>query len=419
MVYNFIIDEKNANGPNQIQGLNFCLDFIDSYFNKEEVRIYDCNITDKNLTYIFVIGVSGYPSHDLKSVTKEKNPEWITSEETIEIPKSIVSKYHDGFKISFLFFTTDECDNPDSVEIFSDYLDFLKINQKHFYLSTANLLLDKNKKEYNSNINVNSNNILLSNVSKRLDTTAADYKFVSSRDKLFQCYNNMYKPHRLGIYTFFNKENLTDLVDLSFLEHTSFDYHHDYIFKEILGNDLKKNKEWHKIASKSIKNKISLKSNFEDINSDNKTGRQLYTSALHEVATKQNLYKHAFINIVTESQYVWKNVIHITEKSILPFFFYQIPIIIATAGHVQCMKDRYDLDFFDDIINHSYDSVEDNVLRFQKITKEILRLSKMQKEIQEFIIKNQKRFEKNKQIIKNIHKSNYNKDFWKSLTYIQ
>ena len=83
------------------------------------------------------------------------------------------------------------------------------------------------------------------------------------------------------------------------------------------------------------------------------------------------------------------------------------------------MKDRYDLDFFDDIINHSYDSVEDNVLRFQKITEEILRLSKMQKEIQEFIIKNQKRFEKNKQIIKNIHKSNYNKDFWKSLTYIQ
>ena len=32
-----------------------------------------------------------------------------------------------------------------------------------------------------------------------------EYEFRETRDKLFQCYNNALKPHRLAIYTFFIK----------------------------------------------------------------------------------------------------------------------------------------------------------------------------------------------------------------------
>ena len=81
------------------------------------------------------------------------------------------------------------------------------------------------------------------------------------------------------------------------------------------------------------------------------------------------------------------------------------------------MKDRYGLDFFDDIINHSYDSIENHHLRFKALTDEILRLSKLEKEIHDFVKDNQKRFEKNNEIIKNIQYSKENENFWRSLTY--
>ena len=227
----------------------------------------------------------------------------------------------------------------------------------------------------------------------------------------------MLKPQRLGIYTFFNKENLIDKVDLSLLGYKNFNQQNKGIFHNIL--DTKLHDEWYNIASESIKNKISLKSEFENRVIGNKTSKQTYSTALHEIAMNQNLYKHGYINIVTESQYEWKNTIHITEKSILPFFFHQIPIIVAPHGHVQSMKDMWNLDFFDDIVNHTYDSIENPILRFRGITEEILRLSKMENEIMDFFKNNQYRFEENKKIIKNIQYSNENKNFWRSLTYIE
>ena len=248
-----------------------------------------------------------------------------------------------------------------------------------------------------------------------------EYEFRETRDKLFQCYNNALKPHRLAIYTFFIKNNLTDKVDLSLLDHNSFifdepDWEKNF-FKDVLDDSMQK--EWVDIASESIKNEISLKSEFEKHNIDSKTGKKIYFGPLHEIAIDQNLYKHGCINIMTESQYEWKNIIHITEKSIVPFFFHQMPIIIAPPNHIQAMRDRWDLDFFDDIINHGYDSIEDHKLRFQRTTKEIIRLSKRETEIREFIKNNKNRFEKNKEVIRKIQHSKENENFWRSLTYIQ
>ena len=158
--------------------------------------------------------------------------------------------------------------------------------------------------------------------------------------------------------------------------------------------------------------KKSLKSEFE-------TFEFMNNGPQHTLTYEHNLYKHAYINVVTETQYDWDGVEHITEKSIQPFFFYQMPLIIATPHHVQSMKDKWGLDFFDDIINHSYDSIDDHVLRFHKITKEILRLSKMEEEIREFVKNNQDRFEKNKNIIKEIQHSQSDRNFWKSIKYIK
>ena len=66
------------------------------------------------------------------------------------------------------------------------------------------------------------------------------------------------------------------------------------------------------------------------------------------------------------------------------------------------MRELYDLDMFDDFIDHSYDLEEDSNKRFIMIIDEILRLSKLQNELPKFFEQNKKRFESNREKIKNI-----------------
>jgi hypothetical protein len=96
------------------------------------------------------------------------------------------------------------------------------------------------------------------------------------------------------------------------------------------------------------------------------------------------------------------NNIHISEKSFKPFFYYQFPLILSTHGHIKKIKELYNLDFFDDIINHSYDNEPNQKLRLNMFVNEIERLSKIKEELINFYKNNQKRFEDNKQKILNL-----------------
>lgn len=403
--YHFIIDSETGTNENRALGT------IGNNFSELEYEIHDKNITDKDLEYICVLCTLGYPAHSIDFPNRNnhvKLPD-VSDEDSLKIPQSILEKYHEGFKISFLFFTTDESDCPEAPAIFADYADYLKIEQKHFYISNGNSLLEERKKLYNIDVNVNSNNCIPKTMSGVMDRET-NHSFETNREKIFQCYNNMPKQWRFAIYTFFNKENLLDKVDLSLLGYEKLFNENYHVFNGVL--DTRVREEWFKVGIESLKNKIALKSQFETFNFMN-NGPQ------HSLTYEHNLYKHAYINVVTETQYLWEGIEHITEKSLQPFFFYQIPIIIATPHHIRSMKEKWGLDFFDDIVNHSYDEIEDSVLRFHKITKEILRLSKMENEIKEFFINNQDRFEKNKEIIKNIQNSKSDENFWRSIKYIK
>jgi hypothetical protein len=403
MAYNFIVDRQTGTH------IHKSINIIETYFKEESYKIYDSNITDKELEYICVIGTQGYPSYNINLPSRNKHTRLpnLDLEDEQKISQNLLDKYHDGWKICFIFFTTDESDCPESPIIFEDYANHLNINPKHIYISNGNSLLESRKDFYNSKINVNSNNCIPRVMSGVMDRETK-HSFVLEREKLFQCYNNMPKPWRFAIYTFFNKEHLLDKVDLSLLGHKHLLNQEKTVLLDILDNKIVE--DWFNIGIKSIQNKKGLKSEFENFQFMN-NGPQ------HDLTYRDNLYKHAYINIVTETQCTWDGIEHITEKSIQPFFFYQMPLIIATPHHVKSMKEKWGLDFFDDIINHSYDSIENHILRFHKITKEILRLSKMEDEIKEFVKNNQERFEKNKNIIKQIQHSQSDKNFWKSIKY--
>jgi hypothetical protein len=61
------------------------------------------------------------------------------------------------------------------------------------------------------------------------------------------------------------------------------------------------------------------------------------------------------------------------------------------------MKEKFGLDFYDDIINHSYDSHPNQRIRLEMFYNEIKRLSGMKTQLIEFYKNNYERFEANKQ----------------------
>jgi hypothetical protein len=129
-----------------------------------------------------------------------------------------------------------------------------------------------------------------------------------------------------------------------------------------------------------------------------------------------NPYRHSYVNIVTESNYFNEKIdaIHISEKSLIPFFFFQLPIFLASQGHVGKVRE-YGFDLFDDIIDHSYDDIWDSKDRFNAVVNEIKRLHDNKEVIIDFYIKNQSRFEKNNQIITDFSENNSDRNYFLNL----
>jgi hypothetical protein len=125
-------------------------------------------------------------------------------------------------------------------------------------------------------------------------------------------------------------------------------------------------------------------------------------------------YESSYVNIVTESNFLF-NEIHITEKTLKPFYFYQFPIFLSSMNHIKYIKEMYGFDMFDDILDHSYDNEPDNKKRLFMVYDEIKRLSENKDKLIEFYKKNESRFEKNKQIVIDISKSNKDLEYFNKI----
>lgn len=89
-------------------------------------------------------------------------------------------------------------------------------------------------------------------------------------------------------------------------------------------------------------------------------------------------YETSLFNVTTETQFfdsVEYNIstLFFTEKIMKPFFYGQVPIMFGPPGVIAEMR-KYGFDMFDDIVDHSYDSIIDNDLRFCKLLAEIHRI---------------------------------------------
>jgi hypothetical protein len=101
---------------------------------------------------------------------------------------------------------------------------------------------------------------------------------------------------------------------------------------------------------------------------------EIDTVDIVDLSTNQPAYQQTYINIVTETTCKFPM---LSEKTFKPIRAGQLFILLAPVGSIQFLRD-IGIDTFDDIIDHSYDTVDDVRLRIKLIVSEISRLNLLQ-----------------------------------------
>jgi hypothetical protein len=310
-----------------------------------------------------------------------------------------------------VLFSNHECESE------SGFLKINKLNVNHnqIYIVNNNYKLKNYVEKYESNINICSTEYLPIVVSLSLQRDTGTVFKTDKKEKFFMCFNRGPKIHRLSLLAYLKKNNLFDYTNWSFIPIGGVSYIDDY--SQIFENDeIGFYKDEINYLS-NLKLKISdYEVNDLEFNEQNeiKILNSKYIKALSPPDMPHN-YENSYINIVTESQFLNNDVVHITEKSMKPFFYYQFPLILSTQHHVKSLKERYDFDFFDDVIDHSYDNEPNQKIRFKMFTNEIKRLFDNRDNLIEFYNNNIIRFQNNKNKIIEIGKSKSDYLFIKNL----
>jgi hypothetical protein len=222
---------------------------------------------------------------------------------------------------------------------------------------------------------------------------------INKKEKFFMCFNRGPKIQRYSLLAFMMKNNMLDDTNWSFIPlNIEYGYSQDN-YGDIFSEDqIKKYENEIKILNK-LKLKISDHEKTQlSFNKNNEITilNPKYIKSLSPPDMPCN-YENSYVNIVTETKFLdEENVIQISEKSFKPFFYYQFPMILATHHHIKSLKEKYDFDLFEDVIDHSYDNEPDQKKRFKLFIDEIKRLYENKDNLIEFYKNNQQRFEDNK-----------------------
>lgn len=111
----------------------------------------------------------------------------------------------------------------------------------------------------------------------------------------------------------------------------------------------------------------------------------------------RDIYKNTFVELVSESTFSLPSIM-VTEKTRNSIFGYNFPIFIAGVGIVKHLREDLKLDMFDDIIDHSYDAIDDNIARIVTAIESNRRLLEDSKYAKDCWRVNQHRFAKNLEV---------------------
>jgi hypothetical protein len=338
-------------------------------------------------------------------------PTFILNEnEDFVITNNILEKLRKYKNFKLILITEHEpIDEPEFIK-FIEFFEKRNIDLSQIYCVNNNSKLIEYKEKFNSKINVHKINFLLFCKIRDL-VNGGGCDFNSHKEgKFFMTFNKSVKPHRIALLCFLKHHGLSDNFNWSFINENMETIHNDFIDdvlneedNEMLRNDFNELIDMNFKLSDYESLIYSYENNYE-------SKRNLVGEITHVENTKT--YLNSYVNVTTESVFNrFTNTIHISEKSYKPFFYYQFPIFVASNGHVRKMKEEYGLDFFDDIIDHSYDNEPDHKKRLVMIIDEIKRINDNKDLFTEFYRNNQDRFENNKKIIIDLMNRYIEKDY--------
>ncbi len=375
--------------------------FNDAYFNIRKCRLADINSDE---TFYFII------SYKYSYTFYIKNGD-------IFLPKEI-EDYIKNYNLKIIFLCEHESNKY--IDSFMQLL-IRKIKknnwkEENFYIIDNNSMIYKLKNALKTKINVFKIDFLIKFFSKEINPEWIDESDILLDKKfIFLCQNRMPHYHRILFLTYLKNLNLleNDITNWSLIVNNP-DYVSFYLqstnissikhFKNYIDFNDKKLTEDYKIICNT--NKFLYYD--ETIDWTDTFNTFDYDSPLMVMKWGLNL-QNSYINIVTESHYHYRDYdVHITEKSFKPFYYFQLPIFLASWQHVKMMREEYDLYFFDDLIDHSYDEEKDEVKRMHMIVNEIKRLSNMREEVCNYYKNNVDKLIHNHNFIKN---NNYDQIF--------
>lgn len=314
---------------------------------------------------------------------------------------------------NLVFFSHHESDNENGFKL----LNTSDLPKKQIYLINNNYKLNEYVNKHNSQIKIYSVMYLPVVVSFSLRNFGGTEFNFDRKERFFMCFNRGPKIHRYSLLVFMLKNNLLNdsnwsLIPINF---PSYDFEN---YNEIFDIDEITNYEDEIKILNELKLKISDYEKTELSFSDNNEITVLnpkYKNVLSPPDIPQN-YINSYVNVVTETKFLdSENVIQISEKSLKPFFYYQFPMILATQHHIKAMKEKYGFDFFDDVIDHSYDNEPNQKKRFKLFVNELKRLHDNKENLIEFYRNNWRRFERNKNKVIAIVNNDSDYTFFKSL----
>lgn len=384
--------------------------FVDK-FSKRKCNFNEV-IENPNQNYYYIISHGGVNAHEM--FIDERDIHNVNLLDPLEQHiKDFVKKY-DNFYIIFL--TEHEPDNEKSFKIINEYMINNDINTKKIYIVNNNSKLQEYKKKYNSDINVYKLNFIPHSSTKVLVKVGGCEYVKNKKGKFFMCFNKSPKLHRYALLCLLKKHHLIDDINWSLVPSWNSQPKDDFYTK--IFN--KEEKEYYKDEIEFFYNqKIKISEYEEDkkwFNEFQDINREGFPIWLHNPELMEN-YESSYINIITESMFLDSdNNIHISEKSFKPFFYYQFPLILSSCGHIKKMREIYGFDFFDDLIDHSYDLEPNQNKRLVMFVDEVKRLNNMKNTVVEFYENNRQRFEENKKKVIDILKIvDEDYKFWEGL----
>lgn len=369
--------------------------------SREAIEAIRKNYRVENLVYRSITDIAQMPDKTFYFIIKHTMSlyDYITINDSLPVNPDIITYLRTYKNLNIIFISDTEPDSENVLKELHEFAVHNDLNEKQLIVINNNYLLSK--------INIYDFQVYTSH---RLDMWIVEYlrqfepEFKTDKQMFFTCHNRVVKPHRYFLLANLKKMDYLEDTDWSFIRAKN----DIQIYKEIGQGDFPTTFYEHLYDTKELDGLTDEMYYLDSVVSKTSIFEQTVEfdvpGANYMAIFENNSYKNAYVNLTTESRFDYYG-IHITEKSILPFYFYQIPLILASPGHIAAMKERYDFDFFEDVVDIGYDNIKNHKERFQAYLKQVEQLYNSKDQIIDFYKKNKSRFIKNREKVLNLLKA--------------